>query len=171
VAANGGQGTTATPGQPFTARSVIITQPGDNGCTPQAGVFGGNGPRAGTGNGTGNGNRNGSRNGNRAGRFAGAFGKVTSVSSPTFVVQGTDRNGASTTTTVTTDSTTTFSKVVSAGQSALVVGQCVTAVGPADQTGAVTANSIAIRPAGPNGCFVGNRGGQGGGNGGPPSTT
>jgi hypothetical protein len=172
VAANGGQGTTAAPGQPFTARSVAITQPGNNGCTPQAGGFGGaNGPRAGNGNGSGNGNRNANRNGNRTGRFAGAFGKVTSVSAPTFVVQRTDRNGANTTTTVTTDSSTTFTKVVSASQSALAVGQCVTAVGPADQTGAVTANSITIRPPGPNGCFTGNRRGQGGGNGGAASTT
>jgi hypothetical protein len=165
VAANAGQGTTATPGQPFTARSVAISQPGANGCTagPGGGFGGGNGPRAGS--------ANGNRNGNRMGRFAGAFGKVTSVSAPTFVVQRTDRNGANTTTTVTTDSSTTFSKVVTASQSALAVGQCVTAVGPADQTGAVTANSITIRPPGPNGCVVGNRGGQGGGNGGPPSTT
>jgi hypothetical protein len=105
------------------------------------------------------------------GRFAGAFGTVASESAPSFVVQRTGRNGANTTTTVNTDSSTTFTKVVSAGQSALAVGQCVAAVGPADQTGAVTANSITIRPPGPNGCFTGNRGGQGGGNGGPPSTT
>ncbi len=83
------------------------------------------------------------------------------MSGPTFTVQRTDRNGATTTTSITTDASTTFTKVVSASQSTLAVGQCVAAVGPADQTGAVTANTISIRPPGPNGCFTG-RGGQGG---------
>jgi hypothetical protein len=104
----------------------------------------------------------------------GAFGKVASVTGPTFVVQRTDRNGANMTTngttTVTTDASTTFTTVVSASQSNLAVGQCVAAVGPADQTGAVTANSISIRPPGPNGCFTGARRGQGG-QGAPGSTT
>ena len=178
VAANGPQGATTSPGQPFTARTVAISQPGPNGCTPGAGGFGGfGGPRAGNGGGGGStttapgNNRN--RNGNRAPRFNGAFGKVASASGPTFVVQRTDRNGANMTTSVTTDPSTTFSKVVSASQSALAVGQCVAAVGPADQTGAVTANSVTIRPPGPNGCFTGGRGGQGGpaGGGAPGSTT
>jgi hypothetical protein len=186
VAANAGPGASTTPGQPFTARTVAISQPGANGCTPQAGGFGG--PRAGNGGG-GNGaaggggggssttapatggNRNG--NGNGARRFAGAFGKVASVSGTTFVVQGNNRNGASPTTTVTTDASTTLTKVVSASQSNLAVGQCIAATGPSDQTGAVTANSIAIRPPGPNGCFTGRggQGGAGGGNGGTPSTS
>ncbi len=115
--------------------------------------------------------RNGNRNGAR--RFAGAFGKVASVSAPTFGVQGNNRSGVATTTTVTTDASTTFTKVVSASQSNLAVGQCIAATGPSDQTGAVTANSIAIRPPGPNGCFTGRggQGGPGGGNIGPGSTT
>jgi Domain of unknown function (DUF5666) len=178
VAANAGQGVKAAPGQSFTARTVAISQPGANGCTPGAGGFGGFGPRAGNGGAGGStttapaNNRNPNRNGAR--RPNGAFGKVASVSGPSFVVQRTDRNGANTTTTVTTDSSTTFTKVVSASQSTLANGQCVAALGPADQTGAVTANSIAIRPPGPNGCFTGNRGGQGapgGGNGGAGSPT
>jgi hypothetical protein len=163
--ANAGPGATTTPGQPFTARTVTISQPGANGCTPQAGGFGGFGPRAGNGGAGGGGSSttapaNGG-NGNGGRRFGGGFGKVTSVSGPTFAVQGNNRNGVSTTTTVTTDASTTFTKVVSAGQSNLAVGQCIAAIGPADQTGAVTANSIAIRQPGPNGCFTG-RGGQGG---------
>jgi hypothetical protein len=178
AAANAGQGATAAPGQPFTARTVAISQPGANGCTPGAGGFGGfGGPRAGNGGGgsTTTAPANGRNpNGNGARRLNGAFGKVASVSGPSFVVQRTDRNGANTTTSVTTDSSTTFTKVVSASQSTLANGQCVAAVGPSDQTGAVTANSIAIRPPGPNGCFTGNRGGQGGpagGNGGAGSAT
>lgn len=177
VAANAGPGATATPGQPFTARTVAISQPGANGCTPQAGGLGGaragNGGAGGGGGGSGttapaNG-RNG--NGNGARRFAGAFGKVASVSAPSFVVQGNSRNGAARTTTVTTDASTTFTKVVGAAQSNLAVGQCIAATGPSDQTGAVTANSIAIRPPGPNGCFTGRGGpgGPGGGNGRPGS--
>jgi hypothetical protein len=153
---------------------VAISQPGTNGCTPGAGGFGGFGPRAGNG-GAGDGStttpgNRPARNGNGARRFAGAFGKVASVSAPTFVVQGNNRNGAATTTTVTTDASTTFTKVVSASQSTLAVGQCVAALGPSDQTGAISANSIAIRPPGPNGCFTGNRGGPGGPGGGGGGT-
>jgi hypothetical protein len=175
VAANAGPGATTTPGQPFTARTVTISQPGANGCTPQAGGFGGFGPRAGNGGAGGGGGSSTTppaNGGNGGRRLGGAFGKVASVSGPTFVVQGNNRNGASATTTVTTDASTTFTKVVSAGQSNLAVGQCIAAIGPADQTGAVTANSIAIRQPGPNGCFTG-RGGQGragGGNAGTGST-
>jgi hypothetical protein len=44
------------------------------------------------------------------------------------------------------------------------VGLCVTAIGPADSTGAVTATSISIRPATNGSCFggFGGRGGFGG---------
>jgi hypothetical protein len=90
---------------------------------------------------------------------------VSSVSLPTFVVARTNGNGANMTTTVTTDASTTFTKVVPVSQSTLAVGQCVAAVGPADETGAVSANSVSIRPPGPNGCLTG-RGGRGGGGGG-----
>jgi hypothetical protein len=164
VAANGAPGGSTPQGQPFTARTVTISQPGANGCTAGAGGFGAFGPRAGTGGGGGSTTApggNGNRNANGARRFNGAFGKVASTSLPSFVVQRTDRNGAGATTTVTTDASTTFTKVVGASQSNLATGQCVAAVGPSDQTGAVTANSIAIRPPGPNGCFTG-RGGPGG---------
>jgi hypothetical protein len=180
VSANAGPGSSTTAGQPFTARTVAISQPGANGCTPQTGGLGGfGGARAGNGGAGGGGGGSGTTapangpngNGNGARRFAGAFGKVASVSAPSFVVQGINRNGADTTTTVTTDATTTFTKVVGAAQSNLAVGQCIAATGPSDQTGAVTANSIAIRPPGPNGCFTGRGGpgGPGGGNGSPGS--
>jgi hypothetical protein len=42
----------------------------------------------------------------------------------------------------------------------LVVGQCVTALGPASDTGAIAATTISVRPAPPTGCvsFVGGAG-------------
>jgi hypothetical protein len=160
------QGTTGSPGQPFTARTVAITQPDASGSCTAQGAFGGGAGR--TGNGTGGGPTTTTRSGNsharnpNARRFGAAFGKVASVSGTSFVVQGTNRNGP-VTTTVTTDASTTYTKVVSATSSALAVGQCIVANGPADQTGAVTANTINIRQPGPNGCVAGRGFGRGGG--------
>ena len=56
-------------------------------------------------------------------------------------------------------SSTQFLETRSATASVLAVGQCVTAFGPADTTGAVTAQRLSIRPAGPNGCSAGFGGG------------
>ena len=56
---------------------------------------------------------------------------------------------------------TRFLEARTASASAVVVGDCVTAFGPADTTGAVTAQRLAIRPAGPNGCSTGFGGGFG----------
>jgi hypothetical protein len=171
VAALPAQGTTGTPGQPFTARTVAITQPDASGsCTAQGAGFGGFGGGAGRGGNGGSSPSTTARSGNgqnrnpNARRFAGAFGKVASASGTSFVVQGNNRNGPMTTT-VTTDASTTYTKVVSASSSALAVGQCIAATGPSDQTGAVTANTINIRQPGPNGCVAG-RGGFGGRGGG-----
>jgi hypothetical protein len=162
--ANGGQGASSSPGQPFTARTVSITQPNASGaCTAQGGGFGGGGIGSGQsppgGNappGNGSGPPGNGQNRNNAPRFAVAFGKVQSLSGSSFVVQGPNRNGSTTTTTtVTTDTSTTYTKVVNASPSALAVGQCIAATGSSDQTGAITANSISIRQAGANGCFAG----------------
>ncbi|HEY6796370.1 MAG TPA: hypothetical protein VI248_16965, partial [Kineosporiaceae bacterium] len=60
--------------------------------------------------------------------------------------------GPATTVTVTVSGTTQYTATVVETPSALAVGQCVTAIGPANDIGAVTARSITIRPAGPNGC-------------------
>ena len=59
-------------------------------------------------------------------------------------------------------SSTQFLETRSASASVLAVGQCVSAFGPADTTGAVTAQRLTIRPAGPNGCSTGFGGGFGG---------
>lgn len=153
-------GTPATPGAAagvVTVQSVTITPAGPDGCT--GGFLGGAGgtrspgatrsPRPTAGPGTG------------ADR-GGAFGKVTSVSAPTFVVEQANRTtGATRTTTVTWDATTAFTKVVPAAASALSAGQCVNAAGPTDDTGAISATTVNIRPPGPTGCATGQRRGAG----------
>jgi hypothetical protein len=90
------------------------------------------------------------------GRGAPAAGKISSVSGSGFVLQTPDA-----TRTVTTTQATTFSKDIPTDHSALAVGQCVSAIGPSDDTGTVTASSISIRPAGLQGC-QGGFGGPGG---------
>jgi uncharacterized protein DUF5666 len=118
-----------------------------------------------------------------------AFGKVTSLSGnvlvvvgarPTFTAppKGTSSTKGKTKTTptkpklvttkskVTFTTTTTFNETMSSSSTALAVGQCVTALGPASDTGAITATSISVRPAGPSGCFT-FTGGAGFGRGGP----
>jgi hypothetical protein len=127
-----------------------------------------------------------------AGAFAGiAFGKVTSISGSVLVVVGTrpqitptskeKTSGkktsktskpklVTTTSKVTFAAATTFSETMPATSAALAVGQCVTALGPASDTGAITATTIAVRPAPATGCvsfaggagFAGRFGGAGG---------
>lgn len=84
-----------------------------------------------------------------AGRGRGAAGKITSVSGAGFVIQLAASN---TTRSVSTTPTTMFTRTAGTDKSALAVGQCVTAVGPSDDTGTVAASSISIRQPGPNGC-------------------
>ncbi|HJP74768.1 MAG TPA: DUF5666 domain-containing protein [Pseudonocardiaceae bacterium] len=168
--------TRPAPGTPITARTVTITTPGPNGCTAGAGGFrGGNGTRpSGSPRPSGSARPSGT-NGKGGGNFGGfAFGSVSAVTSTGFTVHGVARGQTpATDTTVTVNSSTTYSKVESATSSALAVGDCVAAVGSTDDTGAVTAKSIAISKPGPNGCsqgfgggrFRGNGGGTGGGNG------
>jgi hypothetical protein len=96
-----------------------------------------------------------------------ATGKVTAVSGTGFTMQQDNpQTGATTDVQVTVGGSTTYMKSASASASALKVGECVTANGQADSSGAVTATTIAISPAGPNGCtFGGGRQGNGGANG------
>lgn len=164
---------------PLTAASVLISHPtADGGCP--AGGFGGQGRgRSGSaGGGQNGGGQNGggasprtaSGNPNRPpgagrGRAGTAAGKIVSVNGASFVVQ---LGAATTTRSVTTTQTTAFTKTTTTDKSALAVGQCVTAAGPADDTGTVAASSISIRQPGPNGCQGGpGRAGRGaaGGNG------
>ena len=125
----------------------------------------------------------------RPSAFSSAFGKITSVSGSTIVVKGTvpvlpiKSSKSSTKTTVkpgstphlktttriskvTFTSSTSFTKSVTATSSAVVVGQCATALGPADQTGAITAASVTIRAPASSGCVTSAFGGFGRGLGG-----
>lgn len=154
-----------------TATSVAISTPTSSGCT-RAGGFGGGGTRPSgsprpSGSARPSGTRPSGANG-AGGGFGGAFGSVTGVTGSTITVQAT-RNGTATTTTVTVGATTTYTQSESATSSALAVGDCVEALGKADDTGAIAATSITVSKAGPNGCSTGfggrGRGGAGGGSG------
>lgn len=56
---------------------------------------------------------------------------------------------------MTTTSSTKYSETVTANSSALAVGECVTAIGKTDDTGAVAASSIAIEAKVNGGCSTG----------------
>lgn len=153
---------------PFPATSVLITPPtGDGGCP--GGGFGGPGRGARAGGGPGSGGAAGgapSSNPNRfgAGRGRGATtsGKITSVNGTGFVVS---LGASNATRSVTTTQATTFTKTATTDKSALAVGQCVTAVGPSDDTGTVAASAISIRQSDPTGCGGPGRAGRGTANG------
>ncbi|RIJ71356.1 hypothetical protein D1871_14210 [Nakamurella silvestris] len=91
-------------------------------------------------------------------------GTVSAVSGSTFTV-AVDENGTKTDSTVTVTSDTTYTATVAAKSSALEVGQCATAVGTADDSGAVAATTITLSKATDQGCSV-RRGGRQGGFGG-----
>jgi len=97
--------------------------------------------------------------------FASASGMVSSVSGSTILLTGVLRNGSSatasaapaspTTITVTLGTSATVTQTVAATSAAAVVGQCATAIGPANNVGAITAKSITISTPGPTGCRTG----------------
>jgi hypothetical protein len=172
--AQSGADTAPTPPSEVTATSVTISKPGSDGTCAGAGPgggAGGGGPRGGGGPGGGpNGGQRPTRTpGGRPGGFGGmpTNGLVSSVASDTFVVKATNGRGAdgqtSTTrnVTVTTNSATTWNTEVDADAKALVVGTCVTAMGTADDTGAIKATSIGVRPAAGGSCTPAGRPGQG----------
>jgi hypothetical protein len=147
-----------------TATSVTISTPVKGNC---GGTGGFGGPRGAFSPGPSFSPRprpSGSRGASGGGSFGGANGKVTSLSASGFVVQGrSPAAGTDTGITVTTTAASKYLKVVTVGPSVLKVGQCITAVGPANSIGAVTARSIRISQPGPNGCVTGfaGRGGSG----------
>jgi hypothetical protein len=145
--ASSAAGTTAGP---VAATSVTVSPASGQGCRPAMGMGGGGG---GGGARPGASARPSGANGAR--RPRGTFGTVGAVAASSFTVQDTDG-----TTTVTTSPSTTYLKTETADKSALVVGQCATAVGQA-ASGTVTATAISVRAPGVNGC-----GGAGGGRGG-----
>jgi hypothetical protein len=160
-----------------TATSVTISAPVKGSCTGAGGFGGGGFGGFGGGGGAGATPRpsfsprprpTGSGGAFGNGTFGGADGKVTSVSASGFVVEARSRTAGSATATdtdvtVITTSASKYLKTVTAGASALKVGQCITAVGAANSIGAVAARSIRISQPGPSGCVTGfvGRGGFG----------
>jgi hypothetical protein len=106
--------------------------------------------------------------------FTATRGLVKSVTGTAVTL--TEATGVTTTINVPTTVKVTTSTVIQAA--ALQTGECVTALGPKNTSGTVTARSLTITPAGANGCtagfggggfgggFGGGRGGFGGGGGG-----
>jgi hypothetical protein len=150
--------------------------------TPPSGGFRGTGAGGGAGRFPG------------AGSIAFASGKVTATSSTTLTVSGfssasltkaastkkpAKKSGKSTTTTkpakrptiktvtlhVKIASSTTYSETQSAASTNLAVGDCVTATGTPDSTGAVTASTVRITSTGGQSCTTGFGGGGFGGGG------
>jgi Domain of unknown function (DUF5666) len=172
-------GTPGANGTTLTARMITVSQPVNGTCGTARGFGLGGGGQFGGGP---SGARATPRSSQRprpstSDRTGGAVsGTVTSLSGTTIMVNGTLRgagsganSGASPTTetlTVTTDQTTRYSVLATVPSSALKVGECVAALGQSNDIGVVTATSISIVTAGPNGCV----GGQGARNGsGAPS--
>jgi hypothetical protein len=175
TAVGGAAGGTPTA---FTATTVTLSTPVNGRCAGgAAGGFRGTRPGATGGGATPRPNRTMPAG---AGRLGTAFGTVTSVSGSTFVVADQARaRGANATaspapttttspapttmTTVTIGPNTTVQQTSAATASAVVVGQCLTALGKADDTGAVTATAISITPEGKQGCTTGFGAGRFGG--------
>jgi hypothetical protein len=155
----------AAAGTPIsvTATTITITTPVGGSCTPVGGRggFGAGGSarptaassRLPTGNAS---NRGG------AGWFTALVsGKVTTVAGTTIAVQSTDRRTQQVVNdTVKVTAATRYVETVSTTSSAVAIGECIQAVGPADSTGAVAATRIGISTA-VNGTCVSGLGGRG----------
>ncbi|HVW42288.1 MAG TPA: DUF5666 domain-containing protein [Amycolatopsis sp.] len=142
-------------GQPVAAKTVEISTATNGDCTAGFGGGGGTRPQSGTASRSRQPRPSGSNAPNGGGFTAGT---VTAVSGTGFTVRQDNRQtGATTDVPVTVDSSTTYTKSEQANSSALKVGECVSATGQTDDTGAVTAKTIAVSQAGPNGCDTGRR--------------
>jgi hypothetical protein len=97
--------------------------------------------------------------GNFGGGFGGfglATGTVTQLSGDTMLVRTAARGQqASALDTITLTDATTFTEDAKVSSTALRIGECVTATGSTNSTGAVAATRIALSTAGPNGCSSG----------------
>jgi hypothetical protein len=146
---------------PISAQNITISKPTAGGCTG-TGAF-----RGGAGGGTRPTGTPDPSSSPRPRRSPGAggpgrppviIGTVTSTSGTTFTVQTIARGDTpATTRTVAPSGSTLYDQTVPASAAVVQVGACITAVGPADSTGAVTATSISVRQPGPNGCGGGFR--------------
>ncbi|WP_315096433.1 DUF5666 domain-containing protein [uncultured Cellulomonas sp.] len=151
------------------ATSILLTQPADDGtCT---GGFGGGGPGGGdrpdgaptdlpsmqAPDGAPTDLPSGAPDGARM-LGGGASGTVTAIDGSTLTVGTT---GDATSRTVTVTDATTYTTTVTADASAIVVGQCASARGDADDSGEVTATSITISAPTDGECSAGMVGGRG----------
>jgi hypothetical protein len=147
----------------ITARTVSISQPSASGtCTTTR-------PTSGAPGRPGGGNAPAARapTGNSATPPSFASGKVTSVSTGALGIYGTSASGnptatgsastapASSNITIDLSSTTGYTKTQPAAASNLAVGDCVTATGTTDSSGAVTASSVRITSSGGQTCSTG----------------
>ncbi|NUU16060.1 hypothetical protein HP550_02185 [Cellulomonas humilata] len=91
----------------------------------------------------------------------GASGTVTAIDGSTLTVETTGPDDATTSRTVTVTDATTYTTTAAADASAMVVGQCATARGEADDSGKVTATSITVSAPTDGDCTTGMLGGRG----------
>lgn len=165
VRSAGGSAATAAPaGEPLAAANVQIAPAGLDGTCGGRGV----GPAGGPG-GQPDGAPSGAPSGMPSGGLRdgqggfggfGAFGKVVAVDGTRFTVTETLRAGASasptsTSVVVATSPSTVYTKVVAASAGDVKVGLCATAVGQTNETGAVTATTVALRDAVNGSCQTG----------------
>ena len=135
------------------AAAVTVTQKTGGTCT---GGFGGRGPAGqapkldGQGPGGGQLPEGGAPGGNGSARpqlrgFGGAFGEVTAVSATGFTVKSSRPSGTEeTNVTVTVSGTTTYTATAQGAASDVKVGLCMRANGTADDSGAITATTVAL---------------------------
>jgi Domain of unknown function (DUF5666) len=165
-------------GGPVTATTVTISQPVSGSCTAGFGGggfgAGGAGRPGGFTGGSGAGGRTpsgaGRFRGGAGGQFGAASGQVTAVSGSTATVSEVNPSTKATSSVVITlTASTTYTERTSATAADLAVGQCATAIGTADSTGAVTARSISLSQPVSGSCTSGFGGfGRFGGGGGAP---
>jgi hypothetical protein len=160
-------GSNGTGGSATTVAAATIEMSAPVNGTCAAGLGGkrigqrpGGAPTAAPGNGKGNGNGS-TRTPRRFGGF-GVVGTIASVSDGSLVVTESRGNSAHTIT-VTYGPSTTFTTLRAGAASDVVVGVCVLAQGKTDDTGALTATTIAVSPAVNGACTTGfgPRGGPG----------
>jgi hypothetical protein len=156
VEASSGSGGGAPASGPVTvtAESVTVSQPENGSCTGGFGGPNGTGAPSGQPSRSGRPTPTGTNPPGGGGFGRRVSGSVTAVSGSTVSVKAT-RGGTTVTDTVTLTGSTTVTQTVAADATALKVGECVSAFGPANDTGAVAATRIAISEPGPNGCTTG----------------
>ena len=162
------------------AASVRITEAVDGTCSVMGGMGGGRGGEAPSGerptdlptdmptdlpSGAPGGGQGGGQGGGPGGRGGFAVGEVTAVTDTGFTVSSQlpaagGAEATATTVTVTTSADTTYSATAAAKASDVTVGACVTSRGDADDTGAITATSIAVTQPVDGTCSLGFGGGR-----------